>query len=85
MIVSRKSYRKGMVKVAIAYPAPARIALQSLSIHILGRLVDEDPDAYPDFVFLNDEMGRTTKIRLKDFDIVLFSVHYELDYPRILR
>jgi len=56
MIVSRKSYRKGMVKVAIAYPAPARIALQSLSIHILGRLVDEDPDAYPDFVFLDDEL-----------------------------
>jgi len=65
MIASRKSYRKGMVKVAIAYPAPARIALQSLSIHILGRLVDEDPDAYPDFVFLNDEMGHTTKIRLR--------------------
>jgi len=85
MIASRKSYRKGMVKVAIAYPAPARIALQSLSIHILGRLVNEDPDAYPDFVFLDDEMSHTTKIRLKDFDIVLFSVHYELDYPRILR
>ncbi|MFP3485644.1 MAG: radical SAM protein [Vulcanisaeta sp.] len=85
MTSSAKSYKRGMTRVAIAYPAQARVAMQSLSIHILKRLVDEDPDAYADFVFLDNLTGYVKKPSLKDFDIVLFSVHYELDYPWILR
>ncbi|MGC9152163.1 MAG: radical SAM protein [Vulcanisaeta sp.] len=76
-----------MIKVAIAYPAPARVALQSLSIHIIKRLVDENPNAYSDFVFMDYDkyIGYSTKMSLKDFDIIIFSVHYELNYPHILR
>ena len=79
-----KAYRKGMIRVAIAYPSTARVALQSLSIHIIRKILSEHPSVYSEFVFINDDGGSVTK-PLKDFDIVIFSVHYELDYPRILR
>lgn len=79
-----KAYRKGMIRVAIAYPSTARVALQSLSIHIIRKILSGYPSVYSDFVFMNDDGGSVTK-SLKDFDIVIFSVHYELDYPRILR
>ena len=84
MSAYRKSYRKGMIKVAIAYPSNARVALQSLSIHIIRKLLNEHPSVYSEFVFMSDD-GRSVTKSLRDFDLVLFSVHYELDYPRILK
>ncbi len=79
-----KSYRRGMIKVAIAYPSTARVALQSLSIHIIRKLLNEQPSVYSEFVFMSDD-GRSITRSLRDFDVVIFSVHYELDYPRILK
>lgn len=79
-----KAYRKGMIRVAIAYPSTARIALQSLSIHIIRKILGEYSNVYTDFVFMGND-GRSITKQLRDFDIVIFSVHYELDYPRILK
>ncbi|MGC8607450.1 MAG: radical SAM protein [Vulcanisaeta sp.] len=79
-----KSYRKGMIKVAIAYPSSIRVALQSLSVHIIRKLLSEYPNVYADFVFIGNN-GQSITRSLKDFDVVIFSVHYELDYPRILK
>lgn len=73
-----------MIRVAIAYPSNSRVALQSLSIHIIRRLLNEHSNVYSDFVFMSDD-GKSTTKSLRDFDIVIFSVHYELDYPRILK
>ncbi len=73
-----------MTKVAIAYPSNARVALQSLSIHIIRKLLNEHSNVYSDFVFIGDD-GKSLTKSLRDFDIVIFSVHYELDYPRILK
>ncbi len=73
-----------MIRVAIAYPSNARVALQSLSIHIIRKLLNEYPNVYSDFVFISDD-GKSLTRSLRDFDIVIFSVHYELDYPRILK
>ncbi len=73
-----------MIKVAIAYPSNARVALQSLSIHIIRKLLNEHSNVYSDFVFIGDD-GKSLTKSLRDFDIVIFSVHYELDYPRILK
>ncbi|WP_238375001.1 radical SAM protein [Vulcanisaeta thermophila] len=88
MVIPR-SFRKGMIKVGIAYPSNSRVALQSLSIHVLRRVVDGYGGTYTDFIFMEDPHGEPrglhTGMRLRDFDIVLFSVHYELDYPNIVR
>ncbi|WP_188603668.1 B12-binding domain-containing radical SAM protein [Vulcanisaeta souniana] len=73
-----------MIRVAIAYPSTARIALQSLSIHIIRKILGEYSNVYTDFVFMGND-GRSITKQLRDFDIVIFSVHYELDYPRILK
>nr|KJR72640.1 MAG: radical SAM protein [Vulcanisaeta sp. AZ3] len=76
-----------MVKVAIAYPASSRVALQSLSVHLIKKLVDGFANVYSDFVFMDGDqyVGLASGAPLRSFDIVIFSVHYELDYPRILR
>lgn len=90
--VVRKRVRRGDLGVAIAYPSLYQAAVRSLSVQMLyfylnslegvfaerftlNNLAGEEPPA------LSIESGRT----LKDFPLILFSVHYEPNYVNIVR
>jgi len=84
----RKKYRKGMIRVAVAYPSSYRVGMQSLSVHILQQMINSIDYAIAERVFMEGEgpyLSVESGAPLRNFHVVIFSVHYELDYPRILR
>ena len=85
-----KDLRRAEVKVAVAYPSLYRVAISSLSFHMLyyglnnydfvaAERVVFDRQLYPNLAFKTLE----SKSPLKVFDAIVFSVHYEMDYANI--
>lgn len=90
--VVRKSYRRGRLDVAVAYPSIYEAAARSLSVQMLYFYLNSiDEISAERFVLrepkgveppaLSLENGRP----LKDFWLIVFSVHYEPDYVNIVR
>lgn len=80
------------IKVAIAYPSTYTAAISSLIIHILYFLLNSYREVIAERVFLEYprnsglEKYRSIESRrsLRNFNIILFSVHYEPDYVNIV-
>lgn len=85
------------LRVALAYPNVYRVGIASLGYQVVYRLLNEQPDVSCERVFLPDpedlqEYYRTgtrlftfeTQTSLSDFDVVAFSVSFELDYLNLL-
>ena len=90
--VIRKKLRPGMVRVAVVYPSIYRVAVASLSFHILYYLLNSYEHVYAERFVLQRLKGEEplprsieTGTPLKSFDLVLFTVHYEIDYVNIVR
>ncbi|MEM0042391.1 MAG: radical SAM protein [Thermofilaceae archaeon] len=90
--VIKKSYRRGRLEVAVAYPSVYEAAARSLSVQMLYFYLNSFDEisaerfvlrklrgAEPPAVSL--ESGRP----LRDFRLIVFSVHYEPDYVNIVR
>ncbi len=86
--VIHKKYRPGVLRVAIAYPSTYQVAMSSLSIHLLYHYLNSIDFIIAERVVM-EGCGPYRSIEsgtyLSKFDIVLFSVHYELDYVNIVR
>ncbi len=86
--VIHKRYRPGILRVAIAYPSTYQVAMSSLSIHLLYHYLNSLDFVIAERVVM-EGVGPYRSIEtgtpLREFDVVLFSVHYELDYVNIVR
>jgi len=81
---------KGCMRVAIAYPSLYHIAVDSLSFQMLYHYLNRfDNIAAERAVYLKHGEAPTrtleSRIPLKDVDMLIFSVHYELDYVNVVR
>lgn len=93
----RKEFSKGRVSVALAYPDTYEIGMSYLGLRILYHLLNEQDDMLCERVFMPmDDMERElrsngvklfsleTKTDICKFDIVGFSLSYELTYTNVL-
>ena len=76
--------------MALVYPNAWRLGMANLGLHAVYRIVNDDPRALCERVFLPE--GRGEKVRslesgrpLSAFDVVAFSLSFEEDYGNVLR
>jgi len=90
--VIRKHGRASYLHIALAYPSTYVAGMSSLIVHLLYFLLNGYDEVIAERVFHSyPEEISAPKLRslewsrkLKDFNTVLFSVHYELDYANIV-
>ncbi len=75
--------------MALVYPNAWRLGMANLGLHAVYRIVNDDPRALCERVFLPEEPAE--KVRslesgrpLSDFDVVAFSLSFEEDYGNVL-
>ncbi|MFC1993417.1 TIGR03960 family B12-binding radical SAM protein [Chloroflexota bacterium] len=92
-----KDWDKTPIRIALAYPDLYEIGMSNLGLQILYKLINNQPDAlaervYAPWVDMEAAMragdiplfSLESKRPLKDFDIIGFSLSYELTYTNIL-
>ncbi|MEM2234428.1 MAG: radical SAM protein [Desulfurococcaceae archaeon] len=79
-----KKLRKGMVRIAILYPSTYSASLSSLAIHSIYYIANSYPEVYAERFTLDNSRSLETLSPLKDFDYIISSIHYELDYPKLV-
>lgn len=92
-----KSFKGVKVTFAFAFPDKYEIGISNLGQRILYGLVNDNPDFMADRVYAPDsdfkenliKSGKKlysleSKIPVKDFDLIGFSLQYELSYPTVL-
>ncbi|GAG19394.1 unnamed protein product, partial [marine sediment metagenome] len=92
-----KDWDKTNIKVALSYPDLYEIGMSNMALPILYELLNSQPDVLAERVFAPwvdmQEIMRTSGIPLpslesrhplKDFDIIGFSLGYELTYTNVL-
>jgi radical SAM family uncharacterized protein len=88
----------GRVKFALAFPSTYYVGMSNLGLQIVYRLLNNMEDAVCERVFLPDppdllelETARTPLFTLEsqtpvqNFDVLAFSLSYEMDYPNVLK
>ncbi len=90
--VVKKRLSRIKVKVALCYPSIYKVAISSLGYQLLYFILNSEPEIACERVVLSTLSGREpppksieSSAPLREFDVVLFSVHYELDYVNIAR
>ncbi len=90
--VIKKHFRRGMIRVALVYPNVYEVMSSSLFINLAYYLLNSYDHILVERFFLKNSFGEEPFPRsiesgtpLSDFDIILFSVHYEPDYVNIVR
>lgn len=90
--VIKKHGRPSDLHTAVVYPSTYVAAISSLATHILYFMLNRMDSVIAERIFLKYPMGsglesyRSIEFRrkMKDFNILFFSVHYELDYVNIV-
>lgn len=90
--VVRKSYKKGRLSVAVAYPSLYEAAVRSLAIQMLYFYLNSFDEIVAERFVLKKIRGEEpapvsleSSQPLKNFRVIFFSVHYEPDYVNIVR
>jgi radical SAM superfamily enzyme YgiQ (UPF0313 family) len=82
----------GRLRVALIYPNTYYVGMSNLGLHSIYGWINQQPDLVCERAFLPDDLrtGPDTAIvslesgrPLRDFDVVAFTVPFELDYPGI--
>ena len=92
-----KDWEATDIKIALAYPDVYEIGMSNLGLSILYHLINKEPYAlaervYAPWIDMQQEMERASfplcslesKRPLRDFDIIGFSLGYELTYTNVL-
>src|SRR5512138_3410184 len=78
----------GRLGVALVYPNAYRLGMANLGLHAVYRLLNDDPAALCERVFLPDDGGPPRAVEsgrpLDAFDVVAFSLSFEDDYANVL-
>ena len=87
-----KSFDDAKIRFAFAFPDKYEIGISNLGQRILYSLVNDEPNYMADRVYAPEKdfqpatlYGLESKRALKDFDIVGFSIQYELAYTTVLK
>lgn len=85
-----KKFRSGMFRIGLLYPSYYLVAADSLAFQMLYHYLNSQEDVYAErFVLDSDGAPRVVSLEtgshLSSFDVVVISVHYELDFVNILR
>jgi len=100
-LASEESYvvsRSGGLRIALCYPNTHSIGMANLGFHTMYELFNAIPDVVCERVFLPDRdelaeyekagaplMSLETQSRVKDFDVIAFSISFETDYLNMAR
>lgn len=92
-----KSYKNAKVSFAFAFPDKYEIGISNLGQRVLYGIVNDHPDFMADRIYAPDvdfkdnliKSGKPfysleSKTPLKNFDLIGFSLQYELSYPTVL-
>lgn len=86
--VVKRKFRKGITRIGICYPSKYSVAHSSLSFQLLYNLINEFDNVICErIVFENENSCKSIEsgLDLKDFDILIFTIHYELDYVNFVK
>ncbi len=90
--VIKKKGRPGDLRIALLYPSFYRVALDTLSYHMLYYYINGRRGFIAERFNISRKTGREppplsieNRNPLKNFDVIIASVHYEPDYVNILR
>ncbi|MEO1270118.1 MAG: radical SAM protein, partial [Myxococcota bacterium] len=88
-------HKHGSLQVALVYPSPYRIGMSSLGYQVMYRILNDRPDTVCERAFLPDDVQAwrasgaplvtyESKRPVGGFDVVAFSLAYELELPGLL-
>ncbi|RLE50397.1 MAG: hypothetical protein DRJ21_01730 [Candidatus Methanomethylicota archaeon] len=82
-----KNWRKVDLKFALCYPSRYRVGMACLAIHLIYDLLNSIPNVLCERAFLDVGFFRTIESnrKLLDFDVIGFSLQYEMDYVNFVR
>ena len=80
-----KDFRNIDLRFASCYPNLYRSAMSSLGFHIIYDFLNSREDTYCERVVYPQVKSLETGTKIKDFDIVSFSLQYEQDYFNVLK
>jgi len=87
-----KDFDSADVRFALAFPDKYEIGISNLGVRILYELINKHPDFMCDRVYAPETdfhpeflYGVESRRDLKDFDVIGFSLQYEMSYPTVLK
>jgi len=86
--VVKKDWKGIPIKFALCYPNMYRVGMSCLAIHLLYELLNSRKDVLCERFFLDQNMPLTSiesKRYLNSFNIIGFSLQYELDYVNFIK
>lgn len=94
---TRKNFNNASVKVVLAFPDLYEIGISNLGLKIIYNKINSHPDYFADRTYAPDKdfqqlmhennidlYGIESFIKLKSFDMIAFSLQYELNYTTML-
>ena len=89
---ANKDFDKAKVRFALAFPDKYEIGISNLGVRVLYELINNHPDYMCDRVYAPEPdfkpeplYGLESKVEIKKFDGIGFSLQYEMAYPTILK
>ncbi|MCD6368165.1 MAG: radical SAM protein [Thermoproteales archaeon] len=82
-----KDPRRVDLRICIVYPNEYKAGVSTLAVQILYFLFNSFENVYCERFFYEkggEPLSIETKTPLKEFDVLAFTLHYELDYPRAI-
>lgn len=91
--IYKKKIRRRTRRIALIYPSIYEVALSSLAFHMIYFMINEAyDDVFAERFILHSLYGMEPEPRsletnspLRDFDVIIASLHYELDYVNLIR
>ena len=92
ILAVNKDFDSAKLRFAFLFPDKYEIGISNLGVRILYDLINKHPDFMADRAYAPEPdfkpellYGLESKKPLKDFDVVGFSLQYELSYPTVLK
>lgn len=80
----RKKVR-GRLRIALIYPSTYKVAISNLGLRIIYHLLNLDNRIYCERFTAESDRSIETGSHLREFDLIMFSYHYEPDLLEIIR
>ena len=82
--------KEALLSIALVFPNRHTVGMANLGFQAIYRLFNEFPGVRCERAFLYDQFPETTKTlesgeELRNFDIIAFSISYELDFPNLVQ
>ncbi len=82
--------KEALLSIALVFPNVYAVGMANLGFQAIYRLFNEFPGVRSERAFLYDQFPQITKTlesgeELRNFDIIAFSISYELDFPNLVQ